>query len=470
MPNPQVIVVGAGSAGCLVARRLASEGVPVMLIEPPATAAPAADRQRPARWLNLLGSGDDWDFSTAAEQNLANRSLRWPRGRGLGGSSRINAMIWFPPTAADFQTIAQVSHWTTDQLRRAFADVRTLIQPESPRWLSQSSQRFLAAAAGLPHGQPISYQRVNRAGRRFNPAELLAASRVEVVRASVDRIVFDGDRASGVMLTSGETIPAAQQIVLSAGAIGTPAILMRSGIGPRDVLTRCNIDVRCELSDVGGNLQDHLVMPVIFAIDAAHRFEPQVTMRQLAQWQIVGGGPLSSNIAECGGLFADEQIQIHVTPTHYLLHPSPAAMAAMTIAVNATRPRSRGRLTIESADPHAAARIEANYLDAEADLHTTIEAVRLARRLAAREPLQSWTRGELLPGAKRQSDESLARSIRRYAQTLYHPVGTCAIGTVVNERLMVCGTENLQAVDASVLPALTSGNPNAMVMTVAHLA
>ena len=237
MPNPQVIIVGAGSAGCLLAQRLATAGGPITLIEPPSTAAPAVDSQRPARWLNLLGSGEDWDFRTQAEENLAGRSLRWPRGRGLGGSSRINAMIWFPPTDGDFQAIARVSHWTTAQLRRACADVQSIIQPESARWLSPSSQRFLAAAAGLPHGKPISYQRVNRDGRRFNPAELLVANSVEVVRASVDRILFDGDRASGVQLTSGETIPAAGKIVLSAGAIGTPAILMRSGIGPRDLLS-----------------------------------------------------------------------------------------------------------------------------------------------------------------------------------------------------------------------------------------
>ncbi len=470
MPNPQVIIVGAGSAGCLLAQRLATAGRPITLIEPPSTAAPAVDSQRPARWLNLLGSGEDWDFCTRAEENLAGRSLHWPRGRGLGGSSRINAMIWFPPTAGDFQAIARVSHWTTAQLRRACADVQSIIQPESARWLSQSSQRFLAAAAGLPHGKPISYQRVNRNGRRFNPAELLAAHSVEVVRASVNRILFDGDRASGVQLASGETIPAAGKIVLSAGAIGTPAILMRSGIGPRDLLQRCNIDVRYELPQVGENLQDHLVMPVIFAIDRAHRFPSQATMRELTEWQIVGGGPLSSNIAECGGLFAEDRIQLHVTPTHYLLHPSPTAMAAMTIAVNATRPRLRGRLAIASANPNASIRIEPNYLADETDLQTTIEGVRLARQLADREPLQPWTRAELLPGEKRQSEESLARSIRRYAQTLYHPVGTCAIGTVVDEQLMVYGTENLQVVDASVFPTLTIANPNAMVMTIAQVA
>lgn len=470
MSNPEIIIVGAGSAGCLLAHLLAKDGTPITLIEPQSTAAPRIDRQRPARWLHLLGSSEDWDFSTATVEGLAGRSLRWPRGRGLGGSNRINAMIWFPPTDEDLCGFAGVSRWSPQQLRDSLAEVESIVKPEPPRWLSESSQRFLAAAKSIPDSQPMIYQRVNRQGRRWNPAELLEGSDVNVVRAGVDRVVFDSQGARGVQLVSGESITCGGKVILCAGTIGTLTVLMRSGIGPRDVLDRCNIDVRHESPNVGANLQDHLIMPVIFGIQSHHRFPPQSSTAEIARWQSVGSGPLASNIAECGGLYENDRIQIHVTPTHYLTHPGPDAAAAMTIAVNATRPKSRGRLRISSADPNAHPIIEPDYLDNETDLQTTIDGIHLARKIAGHEPLSAWTTGELLPGSKRESDESIARAIMRYARTLYHPVGTCAIGDVVDEDLQVRGCSKLSIVDASVMNTITTGNPNSMLMTIAKLA
>ncbi len=468
MSKPETIIVGAGSAGCLLAHLLSAQRRSVVLIEPPSETALPIDRQRPARWLQLLGSQEDWDLLTAPNKNLAGRSIGWPRGRGLGGSSRINAMIWFPPTDDDLSEFASVTRFSKPQLERSLAEVESIIKPEAPRWLSPSSQAFRQATESLSHGRPMVYRRMNRRGRRWNPAELLDRQDVEVVRAGVERVIFEGGKASGVQLIGGEEITCGGSVILCAGAIATPMILKRSGIGPADLLGKCNIDVRVGLAGVGANLQDHLVMPVIFGVDATHQFAVRPSPRDIACWQTVGSGPLSSNIAECGGLFKDGRIQIHVTPTHFLTHPDPSAAAAMTVAVNATQPKSRGRLSISAADPAAEPIIEPDYLADEDDLKTTIEGVRLAREIVQLDPLTRCTTGELLPGGKRQSAESIARSIARYARTLYHPVGTCAAGDVVDEHLQVHGADGLHVVDASVLKSVTTGNPNAMVMTVAH--
>jgi choline dehydrogenase len=213
-------------------------------------------------------------------------------------------------------------------------------------------------------------------------------------------------------------------------------------------------------------------MPVVFGLHDRDRFPTQSTARDIVRWQTVGSGPLASNLAECGGLFVNDRLQIHVTPTHYLTHPHHRAAAAMTIGVNATNPRSRGRLTLRSSRPSDPPIIEPMYLTDPHDLQTTIEGVAFARTIAMADPLASWIRHELVPGRKRWEDESIAKSIARYAQTLYHPVGTCAMGndevSVVDERLSVRGIENVSIVDASVMPTSSTGNPNAAVMTIAN--
>lgn len=464
MPTPDVIIVGAGSAGCVLAHQLrqnAGPGLSITLIEPPSTPAPQADQTRPSRWLNLLGSSEDWDFATEKTAGLAGRPLRWPRGRGLGGSSRINAMIWFPPTESDFQNLAKSSGTTLAAAKRAFQLAESLVAPEIPKWSSHAATAFFVAAADLA-GKEMMYRRMNRDGRRWNPVELLAGELLagddnRVVRASVDRLVFDGDCATGVVTASGETIRSGR-VVLCAGTMATPAILMRSGIGPRDVLSDCGIDVRHEAPEVGSDLQDHLIMPVIFGVKPEHEFKTSPSQADIEIWQTVGGGPIASNIAEAGGLFLNGTIQAHVTPTHYLTFPQPGSAPAMTIGVNVTQPESHGRLRIVSADPNAPPQTQPAYLDREYDLHQTIKGVRWAREFATTTSLSEMITGELLPSKKRESDEAIAKSITRFAQTLYHPVGT-ASGVAL--------PENIWIADASALSRITVGNPTASVMTLA---
>ena len=475
-PSCDIVIVGAGSAGCLLASQLAgADGFRVTLIESPAGEASSALRERPANWIRLFGGAEDWAYVTRSDPSLAGRALKWPRGRGMGGSSRTNAMIWAEPTKSDIDrwSVAGGDRWNSEVVRRALRDVRERVRPETPRWISESSRRFLAAAETIQQGEPVVYQRVNRMGRRWNPASLLGQisdDRLSVIRATVDRIAFDGDRAIGVIVDGGSTtelIRCEKRVVLCAGSLASPMILMRSGIGPTESLRQSGIPLRVELAGVGENLRDHLIMPVIFEIGTRNRFPTRWDLRDLATWQNLGGGPLASNLAECGGLFLDERLQIHVTPTHYLTHPSANAVAAMTIGVNATLPKSVGRVSLSSRHMSDPPKIEPGYLTDTGDLQTTIDGVRLARQLRGETPLRDWITGELLPGPKRDDDASIAKSIARYSQTLYHPVGTCAIGSVVDSSLGVRQTENVSIVDASVFPTITTRNPNASVMTLA---
>lgn len=473
-----ILVVGAGSAGCVLASRLAQNGRRVILIEPPSGQAPTADRQRPARWLRLLGSEEDWNFPTEASSGLAGRAIDWPRGRGLGGSGRINAMIWFPPTEQDWRELSAASDglWSVEELRTAYVQAESLVRPERPRWLSDSARQFMDAVVEREDAEPMVYRRVCRSGRRWTPQELLAESNVEVKRGTVQRLLFRSGVASGVQLQDDgvtETIESGG-VVLCAGSIASPAILMRSGIGPEDILARVKQPPRVCSNQVGLGLQDHLVMPVIFRLPDRQLFRHDATTREMATWEVTGGGRLSSNIAECGGLFENGRFQIHVTPTHYLTHPKPDAAAAMTLAVNLTKPTARGRVSIHSLDPMEPPVIEPRYLEAASDLDGMIDGVRLCREIAATPPLDRWQLGESVPGPKRATDEAIGKSIRRFAQTLYHPVGTCALGpdatSVVDENFRVRGTEGLWVADASVLPAVPTGNPNAVVITLAILA
>ena len=506
-----LIVVGAGPAGCLLTHQLVSRfGRRVTLIESPAASphlpANASDHQRPARWLNLLRSDDDWAYSTVPAESLAGRTIAWPRGRGPGGSSRLNAMIWFPPTEDDFQRLARVGgqHWSIDRLRAAYETAHDLVRPEQPVWYSEATRRFLEAAAGCPHSQPMLYRRSTRRGRRWTAASLLEQldpNRFELVRGHVDRLRWRDRRVVGVELQAASSercdmttwdkssysvavdeagserfVDADHGVVLCAGTIATPAILMRSGIGNADHLRQLGIERRIQCDAVGQGLQDHLVMPVIFAVPEKERFLPGSSVREIASWQVLGSGRLASNLAEAGGLFQHGQIQVHVTPTHYLSFPQANAAAAMTIGVDATAPGSRGAVRLASADALTAPTIKPNYLADPADLAITLQGIELARSIAQQSPLRGWIGRELIPGSQRSTAAQLTKTIRRYAQTLYHPTSTCRMGRldqsgqaadpVVTPDLRVRDVENLWVADASILPSITSGNPQATVMTI----
>ena len=501
MKQSDWIVVGAGTAGCMVASQLATPehansrasddfhagsttaatGSPtVTIIEPESKEAPTIDRVRPARWLRLLGSEEDWNLQTESSPRLANRGMTWPRGRGLGGSSRINAMIWFPPTAEDFQMISEMTGGkpNLDEWKSALSQVRSIVQPEVPRWLSEPSRRFMDALQGSALGDAQIYQRFNQLGRRWSADKLLhagiASKSIHLVRSTVNRLVWNGDRIIGVELQhqgQSETILANRGVVLAAGAIATPTILMRSGIGPREVLQQQNIDIRFAVPAIGRHLRDHLIMPVIFRCRSGGLFTA-ASARELIRWQALGTGPLASNVAECGGVFADRRFQIHVTPTHYLTFPKPTDESHMTLGVSLTQPQSEGHLAIASRDPSVSPRIVANYLDVETDRVQLTEAVEFARQIARDTLLSDFVGAEVLPGSRRSSSEAISKAITRYAQTLYHPIGTCRMGTAsdcpVTVDFAFRQAGGLWIVDGSVLPRLTIGNPSATILLLSY--
>jgi choline dehydrogenase-like flavoprotein len=387
-------------------------------------------------------------------------------------------MIWFPPTPVDRQALIRASggRWSDASLRDAYESISAVVRPEAPVWLSETSRRFLASAHSLDGAEPMLYQRVNRSGRRWLPSEWLPTDneRLKIIRGTVDQVIWNDDTASGVRVVGEDgafDLCADRGVVIAAGTIATPAILVRSGLGNRDELSRIGVNVRQHIASLGDHLQDHLIMPVIFETTRlSDRVEPQPSMRDLARWEVMGTGPVSSNLAECGGLFAERSIQMHVTPTHYLSYPKQGDVSAMTIGVNVTQPQSSGHLRLISSRADVSPELAPNYLGRRIDLERTIRAIHLARQLAEQPPLNKMIRRELLPGPKRGSAEELTRAISRYAQTLYHPVGTCRLGAVVDEQLAIRGTERLWVVDASILPQLTVGNPNASILMLAWFA
>lgn len=507
------LIVGGGTAGCVVARVLAERGYRVTIVE--AGGAETPPLRRPADYLRSFGTQDDWAFATVPQTELAGRRIHQPRGRGPGGSTRINALIWYPPRPSDLRMLVEAggTDWDADRLGASFDAVTAWVRPEPPRWISAASRRFLGLTRPAIHPPHAFARMTDRSGRK-TAADLLANSAaITWVNGLAERLLYaeaspagdivtgrDPLRVTGVevrQLDAPDTRPilAARGVILCGGAIGSPTLLLRSGIGPADVLNPCGIVPRVMSEEVGRHLVDHLIMPVIFGLPAGEKFPTRFSVRDLARWQVASTGPASSNLAEAGAIYAlsassdnpqdrsrlvdsddgeqgRDQFQVHLTPTHYLLHPSDRTPAAMTVGVNLCRPRSRGRLTIRSADPRIPPDIDPRYLTDEADRTGLVAAVGVARELARETSFAGWAREELLPGSKRTSFEGTLQAIRRFSQTLYHPVGTCRMaknGTgVVDSDCRVRGTVGLYVVDASVLPDIPSVNPNATVMALAH--
>ncbi|KLU06468.1 Choline dehydrogenase [Rhodopirellula islandica] len=472
-----MVILGGGLCGLLLAHELASllgtrfgAAAPrIWVIESPGGEVPARDQQRPVRWLRLLGGEADYQFRTQPAEALAGRSIPWPRGRGLGGSGRINSMIWFPPTAADLRSLATSlvpkpqsndnrlsGDSPTDaeqQLQRAFDRAQEIIRPEQTRWLSPTSEAFLKAVSGRVSGNFAAYDRLNRNGRRWTAVDAIAdlcqsnavaANRIRVVRAEVSSLEIKDRVVTGIRWSDGQTSRIANdaEVVSSLGAIASPTLLHRSGLtNPQ----------------IGENLHDHLIMPVVHSHDGQAFSDSTPDMTALAQWQHAGGGSIACNVAECGGLDETHCWQLHVTPTDYLRFPNDTRRPAMTIGVNLTRPLSRGRIDWTSDETL----IDAGYWNDDRDRLGLLEGVRWVRELVKQSGFDRQLRSEMIPGAKRQTDVAITAAMARYSQTLYHPAGTCALGSVVDSNFRVAGIANLRVVDASLLPEPTTGNPTA---------
>lgn len=509
------IIVGGGTAGCILASRL-SEGsdTEVLLLE---AGRPDEDRKIsiPAAYPELFDTEFEWGYRTAPQPRLNDRELYWPRGKTLGGSSSINAMVHVRGHPTDFDRWEARGNegWGYDEVveyfERCEADGGTgdetvdgcpLTRLRSPNELTEA---FVEAgqAVGIPHNADFNrdklagigtYPVVQKDGQRCSTAEAylkpaLDRSNLEVVTgALVTRVEFDGQRAVGVTYESDDETrseAAANEIVLCGGTINSPQLLLRSGVGPADHLSEHGIPVVADRPGVGADLQDHVGTTVVFESSEPVSLDDAGSLGDLAKYFLLKRGPLTSNIAEAGAFVRTSpdleapDVQLMFGPAYFVRHgfeDPPSDGHYYSIGGIVLDPQSRGCIRLRSADPHADPVIDPRYLEAEEDLDVLIEALKLAREVGHAEPFDAYREREVHPGPDTRDREGFAEYIRNVAQTLYHPVGTCKMGSgdeaVVDDRLRVHGVENLRVVDASVMPVIPSGNTNAATMMIAERA
>ncbi|MEU5884786.1 GMC family oxidoreductase N-terminal domain-containing protein [Spirillospora sp. NPDC047279] len=496
------IVVGAGSAGCALAARLSEDtSVRVALIE---AGGPGKKNEIhiPAAFPKLFKTDVDWNFATAKQPELDNRELYWPRGRMLGGSSSMNAMMWVRGHQADYDgwdvpgwSYADVLPYFKRVEGRVGSNAGAVYGTEGPLTISEqrspneTTLAFLEAceAAGLtrlpelngPSNEgyaqtPVSQKR----GRRWSAADAYLrparkrANLTVVPNAQVSRVLIENGRAVGIE-SEGRTMRAGREVILSAGAIGSPHLLMLSGIGDPGNLRDHRIEPVVERPAVGRHLQDHLSVGVMRHCTKPVTLAFADSARNLARYLLARRGPFTSNVGEAvvflrsdPGLAAPD-IELIFAPAPYTEHGlTEPADHGITVGVVLLQPESSGRIALASADPAAAPSIDPGYLTGEGDLRVMAHGVRFAEKLLATQPLKAYAGPPMDPyegGA--DDDEKVARHVRANGETLYHPTGTCRMGTdddaVVDPELRVRGVEGLRVADVSVLPRITRGHTNA---------
>lgn len=510
------IIVGAGSAGCVLANRLTEDAkTTVLLLE-----AGAADKRReihiPIAFSKLLKTECDWAYYTEKQPHLNQRQFYWPRGKVLGGCSSINAMIYMRGNPSNYDHWQDLGNeeWSFSQVLHYFKKAENQERGASEyhgksgplnvadlRCINPISQAFVSAGveAGLARNHDFNgrqqdgvgfFQVTQKKGQRHSTAAaylkpILHRPNLTIqTHTQVTNLLFEGTRVVGLAyLQNGEPhqIQVGKEVILSGGAINSPQLLMLSGIGAAEHLNALGIPLVVDLPGVGQNLQDHLAVPILYKCKQPVSLENAKTTINLLKYLLFKQGPLTSSVAEAGAFVKTQDslsipdIQLHFAPAYFINHGFTKPEGhGFTVGPMLLYPNSKGRITLRSSSPLEPPIIQPNYLASEADLQGLTEGLKLARKIVQMSAFNAFRGEELFPGIQVQHDEDIHAFIRNTAETLYHPVGTCKMGndamSVVNSRLQVHGVQGLRVVDASIMPSIVGGNTNAPTIMIAEKA
>jgi choline dehydrogenase-like flavoprotein len=531
MAEYDYIVIGSGSAGAIVASRLSeSPDVEVLLLE-----AGGTDRTTLVRKPGMISLVHqvkplkkklDWGFTTLPQTHLHDRCIPYTRGKVLGGSSSVNGMLYLRGNRANYDAWAAggCEGWSFEEVLPFFKKLEDHEDGESAYHgaggpirvsrhpadqISPVSLAFLRAASevcGIPICDDFNgetqlcagiYQMSSRRGVRSSTAEgyvhpsLERANFVLQIRALVHRVIVENGRAVGVQYRGPDGVTVARarrEVILSGGVVGSPQILMLSGIGPADHLRENGIEAQVDLPGVGSNLHDHLFVPLTYrAPTSLHRGTALHFLGGMAREYLLGNGWFGRTVFEAGAFIKSRQdasipdIQIHTLPWGYPTPnqdgPQPPDIDkghCLTVMPTLIYPKSRGSLRLASSDPAKAPLIDPRFLEDPEDVLLLLTAIRKCREICAHPAMADHLAEELTPGAQRSSDAELVEEIRLRATTVYHPVGTCRMGldemAVVDPKLKVRGVEGLRIADASIMPQITGGNTNAPSMMIGERA